>query len=55
MFQKEVVIADRRIAAADEYAADEFELLTLSLYQKLNQERAEILKEGLRTGTFHAL
>ena len=50
VFQKEVVMADRRIYTGDEYAADEFEMLTLSFYQKLNQERAEILAEFERTG-----
>ncbi len=53
VFQKEVVMADRRILCADEYAADEFEMLTLSYYQKLNAERAEVLAEGLRSGRFY--
>jgi predicted nucleotidyltransferase len=53
VFQKEVVMADRRLFCADEYAADEFEMLTLSFYQKLNQERAEVLAEGLRSGRFY--
>ncbi len=53
VFQKEVIMADRRIFCADEYAADEFEMLTLSFYQKLNQERAEVLAEGLRSGRFY--
>lgn len=50
VFQKEVIMADRRIYTGDEYAADEFEMLTLSFYQKLNEERAEILAEFERTG-----
>lgn len=33
--------------------ADEFEMLVLSLYQKLNEERAAILNEGLRSGKFY--
>ena len=53
VFQKEVVMADRRIYTADEYAAEEFEMLTLSFYQKLNEERAEVLAEGLRSGKFY--
>ena len=36
VFQKEIIMADRRIYCGDEYAADEFEMLTLSFYQKLN-------------------
>lgn len=53
VFQKEIIMADRRIYCGDEYAADEFEMLTLSFYQKLNQERREVLVEGLRSGRFH--
>lgn len=55
VFQKEIVMADRRIYTADEYAADEFDMLTLSYYQKLNEERAEVLAEGLRSGRFYKL
>ena len=53
VFQKEIVMAERRIYAANEYAADEFEMRTLSSYQKLNQERAEVLAEGARSGRFY--
>lgn len=53
VFRKEVIMADRRIYCGDEYAADEFEMLTLSFYQKLNQERRELLLEGLRSGSFY--
>jgi len=53
VFQKEVIMADRRIYTGDEYAADEFEMLTLSFYQKLNEERAEVLADGLRSGRFY--
>ena len=58
VLQKEVIAADRRIypavseSRADEYAADEFEMLTLSYYQKLNEERAEIVEDALATGRF---
>ncbi len=50
--QKEVVFAGRRIICTDRYAAEEFEMLVLSFYQKLNEERAEILAGGLRSGRF---
>ena len=50
VLQKEVIAADRRIYHGDEYAADEFEMLTLSYYQKLNEERAEIIEDALATG-----
>jgi len=53
VLQKEAVMADRRIYTGDEHAADEFEMLTLSFYQKLNQERTEVLAEGLRSGRFY--
>lgn len=53
VFQKEVIMANRRIYTGDENAADEFEMLTLSFYQKLNQERAEVLAEGLKNGRFY--
>lgn len=53
VFRKEIIMADRRIACRDQYAADEFEMLTLSFYQKLNQERREVLAEGLRSGRFY--
>mgnify|MGYP002712998253 CR=1 FL=1 len=50
VFQKEIIMAERRIFCADEYATAEFEMLTLSYYQKLNEERREILAEFARTG-----
>jgi len=52
VFQKEIIVADRRIYCADEYAADEFEMLTFSYYQKLNEERAGILDAAKRSGSF---
>jgi len=54
VLQKEVVAACRRIWCADKkYAADEFEMLTLSLYQKLNEERAGILMAAAAGGRFY--
>lgn len=50
VFQMQVVKADRRIYTGDEYAAEEFEMLTFSFYQKMNEERAEIMAEFMRTG-----
>ena len=50
VLQKEVIAADRRIYQADAYAAAEFEMLTLSYYQKLNEERADIIEDALLTG-----
>ncbi len=53
VFRKEIIMADRRIDCRDQYAADEFEILTLSFYQKLNQEQRDVLTEGLRSGRFY--
>ena len=53
VFQKEIIMAERRIYCADTYAADEFEMLVLSYYQKLDEERADVLAEGLRSGRFY--
>lgn len=50
VLQKEIITADHRIYCADQYAADEFEMLTISFYQKLNEERAEIIKDALAVG-----
>jgi predicted nucleotidyltransferase len=53
VLQKEIVTAERRIYTADPYGAEEFEMLTLSYYQKLNEERAEIIESALKDGRFH--
>ncbi len=50
VFQKEIIGANRRIYTADQHAAEEFEMLTISFYQQLNQERREILEQFWRTG-----
>lgn len=55
VLQKEVVMAGRRIFCVPGTVADEFELLVLALYQKLNQERAGILAEGMSSGRFYSL
>lgn len=52
VLQKEIMAADRRIYCADQYAADEFEMLTISYYQRLNEERAGIIKDALAVGRF---
>jgi predicted nucleotidyltransferase len=53
VLRKKVIVADCRIYVGNEFAAEEFEMLTLSYYQKLNEERAEILAEALAGGRFH--
>ncbi len=53
VLQKEIIMSGRRLLQAPGTIADEFEMLVLSLYQKLNEERAAILNEGLRSGKFY--
>ncbi len=50
VFQKEIVTNTRRIYCQDEYAADEFEMLVFSKYQKLEEERKEIIEAILKSG-----
>jgi len=50
---KEIIGANRRVFCADSDHADEFEMLTLSLYQKLNDERREIVDAGLAGEKFY--
>jgi predicted nucleotidyltransferase len=54
VFQKAIIFGEL-IYCADQYAVDEFEMLTLSYFQKLNEERAEILAEFRRTGRAYAV
>lgn len=53
ILRKEVVAADRCIYCAAENAAAEFEMLTLSMYQKFNDERRRIVESGLSSGRFY--
>ncbi|HAO22803.1 MAG: hypothetical protein BWK80_12750 [Desulfobacteraceae bacterium IS3] len=55
VFQNEIINTGKRIYCADEFAADEFEALTLSFYQKLNEERAEILRDFFQTNRAYAV
>lgn len=50
VLQKEVIATGRLLAIQDQYAVDEFEMLTLSFYQKLNEERKELLDDFWKTG-----
>ena len=50
VLQKEVVMRGRRIYCADDLAVDEFDLSVMSRYQKLNEERAALLKQFQETG-----
>ena len=53
VLQKEIIMSGRRLFQAPGTAADEFEMLVLSRYQKLNEEWADILMEGLQSGKFY--
>ncbi len=55
VFQKEIIGSGRLIYAADPYAVDEFEMLVMSYYQKLNEERKDILESFYRTGRAYAV
>lgn len=50
VFQREIIAAERLVYCADRYAVDEFEMLALSYYQKLNEERKELMDAFLLTG-----
>lgn len=54
VFQKEIIMSDQRIHCADQFAADEFEMMVVSKYQKLNEERRDIIADGLAAGRFVA-
>lgn len=49
VFQHEIIFNSTLIHIADQYAVDVFEMITMSLYQKLNEERAEILADFIKT------
>lgn len=55
VFQKEVIAEGHLICCADTRALDEFEMLVISYYQKLNEERREILDAFFRTGRAYAV
>ncbi len=49
VLQFEIVVNGERVYCADQYQADNFEAITMSLFQKLNEERAGILLDFLET------
>ncbi len=55
VFQNEIIHSERRIFTRDEEAALAFEMKVLSAYQKLNEERAEILKSFFETKRAYAI
>jgi uncharacterized protein len=55
VLQKEITTTGLLLYVGDRYAIDEFEMLVLSFYSKLNEERAEILEELAKTGRVRAV
>ena len=55
VFQKEILKSGRNLYCADDDAVAEFEMLTLSYYQKLNEERRAILDAFHETGRAYAV
>ncbi|MBT3273836.1 MAG: nucleotidyltransferase domain-containing protein [Spirochaetales bacterium] len=55
VFKKEIICNGERIFCASETEADTFEMLTISYYCKLNEERKEILDEFLSTKRAYAV
>ena len=49
VMQMEIIHTGDLIFCANTYACEEFEMLTLSFYQKLNEERADIMARIMRT------
>ena len=49
VMQMAIIHTGDLIFCADTYACEEFEMLTLSFYQKLNEERADIMDQIMRT------
>jgi predicted nucleotidyltransferase len=55
VFQKEIIFFSRILYCADRNALDEFEMLVMSFYQKLNEERRGILEEFYKTKRAYAV
>ncbi len=50
VFQHEIMQEGRLIYKQNDYAVDNFEMYIMTSYQKLNEERADILEDILSTG-----
>lgn len=55
VFQNIIINTGKVIFCADEYSKGTFEMLVWSFYQKLNEERAEILEDFFKTGKAYAI
>lgn len=52
VFAMQIIQSGRRIHCSDVKAADDYEVLIMALYQELQEERRELVEEGIRTGRF---
>ena len=50
VFKHEIIQTSKLLKVFDKYETDVFEMGTMSEYQKLNEERSEIIKEIITTG-----
>ena len=55
VFQFEILKTGECIYSNNNDIRGEFEMLTISYYQKLSDERADIIEEGLSSGNFYSL
>ncbi len=55
VFRTAIATTGTPLLVADRRAVDEFEMITLTLYQKLNEERAEILRSVRADGKAYAV
>lgn len=53
VLQFEILNTGQRIFVSDAFEVDLYEMLAIALFQKLVDERREIIEEGLKTGFYH--
>ena len=53
LLQKEIIFQGKRIYDDGTGGADAFEILVMSLYQDLNEERKDIIRDGIKSGSFY--
>jgi predicted nucleotidyltransferase len=53
VFRFEIITTGKRIFCADDYFCDYFEMMTYSFYQKLQEERKEIITDILKRGSVY--
>lgn len=53
ILQTEIIHKGRKLGVGDALATERFEVQVLKNFQKLSEERAEIIAQGLQTGRFY--